>query len=179
VDLPQYGSVQIMKELVPRLIGPQVCATCQRCLMSTGTCRAPCCTLNIAVTSWLYVSHAQACSASCVCTCCEAYSLLGIIRSTLPWHDLLIVLAASRLEHLGAQPCLSAGRQPTPEMAYIAFADGLCLHDAPPLLQGTTLSDIEDCCGASLIVDDGGTINVYAPTQVGYIRYMSWRPPTV
>lgn len=26
VDLPQYGSVQIMKELVPRLIGPQVCA---------------------------------------------------------------------------------------------------------------------------------------------------------
>lgn len=33
--------------------------------------------------------------------------------------------------------------------------------------QGSTLTEIEEGCGASLIVDDGGTINVYAPTQVG------------
>jgi len=34
------------------------------------------------------------------------------------------------------------------------------------LVQGTTLTEIEEGCGASLIVDDGGTINVYASTQV-------------
>lgn len=32
--------------------------------------------------------------------------------------------------------------------------------------QGSTLLDIEEGCGASLIVDDTGTVNVYAPTQV-------------
>lgn len=35
--------------------------------------------------------------------------------------------------------------------------------------QGTTLTDIEETCGASLIVEDSGTINVYAPTQVGWL----------
>jgi rRNA processing protein Krr1/Pno1 len=32
--------------------------------------------------------------------------------------------------------------------------------------QGSTLNELEEGCGASLIVDDTGTISVYAPTQV-------------
>jgi hypothetical protein len=100
---------------------------------------------------------------SCLETKSEGLGRAFYVAVLLP---LLCLPALSRFAVLCRAVLCYAG---TPALDMPQYGGVQIMKELIPRLigpQGSTLTDIEETCGASLIVEDSGTINVYAPTQV-------------